>query len=291
MLATSDARPLAAGYRHVVDRVPMWLRRSLRYRSKHGHFPSLLRPRTFTEKVTWRILRDRRELLRITCDKKAMKAHAEHTAPAGVRVPATLWSGVDLDDLARVALPEHWVLKPNHRTGLVLFGSGQADVVDLRDRTEGWLERPEWERDGEWAYSAAEPCLLVEERIGAPDASLTDYKFFVFDGRARMVQTHTERFGAHGSRMYSPDWAYLGGATNLPPGEEVPRPALLGPMIEAAEAIGAGYDFIRVDLYEHDGVLWFGELTPYPGSGLVHWQDDELDRLAGSWWRLPNRPR
>lgn len=265
----------------------MTVRRVLRYRRAHGRFPHVRHPQTFTEKVSWRMLRDRRPLLEPTCDKLRMKEHAAATAPAGVLVPATLWSGTDVRELAGVELPEHWVLKPNHRTGLVLFGTGPADVPALLEETQGWLEQAEWLRGGEWAYRTARPLLLVEERIGGPETDLTDYKVFVFDGRPRMIQTLTARRTAAGMRAYSPEWEYLGRARDHAPGEPVPRPADLDRMLAAAARIGAGFDFIRVDLYDHDGRLWFGELTPYPGSGLVAWQDPDLDRRVGSWWTLP----
>lgn len=287
MALPPSRRLLRRVYRWTVDRLPMRWRRAVRYRRVHGHFPALRHPVHFTEKVTWRMLNDRRELLHRTCDKLAMKEHASRTAPAGVRVPRTLWSGTDVGELAAVALTGDWVLKPNHRTGLVLFGSGPADVVALEAATQGWLLPEEWLKGGEWAYSVARACLLVEERIGAPGTELTDYKFFVFDGRVRAVQTYAARFSASAMRLYSAEWEYLGRARDHSPGDPVPRPARLEEMIAAAEQIGAGYDFIRVDLYEHDEEVWFGELTPYPGSGLVAWESTALDRRVGSWWTLP----
>lgn len=279
------------GYRRSVQALPMSWRRRARYLRVFGRLPDLRTPRRFTEKVTWRILRDRRDVLLGTCDKLQMKAHAVRTAPPGVRVPATLWQGTrlaDLADLADVELTEHWVLKPNHRSGLVLFGQGRPDVDVLAQQTDGWLATEEWTVGGEWAYSQAVPALVVEERIGDTEAHLTDYKFYVFDGVVRLVQTDTDRFGEHGCRLYSPTWEYVGATRRFPTGAEVPRPALLAEMVEAAAAVGAGFDFMRVDLYEHDGEIWFGELTPYPGSGLVE-LDDAVDRRLGSWWRLPEQ--
>ena len=285
------ARPSARVYRTVVDALPMSLRRTVRYRTVHGRLPALRSPRTFTEKVTWRMLRDRRELLAPTCDKLAMKELAVDRAGDRVAVPRTLWSGRDLAELAAsdVGGPDdhHWVLKPNHRTGLVTFGSGRPDAAALAETTEGWLDPAEWLDGGEWAYSRARPLLLAEERIGGPDVQLVDHKLYVFDGVVRMVQTDSDRFGAHSCRLYDPDWAYLGGTRDFPVGPPVPRPARLAEMLDAARRIAAGYDFLRVDLYEHDGVVWFGEVTPYPGSGLVA-LPHATDLLVGSWWTLPH---
>ena len=67
---------------------------------------------------------------------------------------------------------------------------------------------------------------------------------------------------------------------------ELVKPGGTDPSPEAAKAIAAGFDMLRVDFYEHDGVLWFGELTPYPGSGLAV-VDPAMDAALGERWTLP----
>ncbi|WP_218884727.1 ATP-grasp fold amidoligase family protein [Kineococcus aurantiacus] len=245
-------------------------------------------PQYFTEKVLWRIAHDRRQLLAVTCDKARMKEWARQNAPAFVQIPRLRWQGRDLRELADVDLPEHWVLKPNHRSALVQFGSGAPDVDDLLSRTAGWLDPLQWVALGEWAYTLADASYLVEDRIGVPGDELTDFKFYVFEGDVALVHTDTNRFTHRGHRLYSPDWQWVGRAKGMPTGEDVPRPELLEEMLEAASAMGRGFDFIRVDLYQHDGQVWFGEITPYPGSGTISWQPDELDLRIGRRWRLPS---
>jgi len=267
--------------------VPFSVRRRLRYYRRFGRRLSLRHPRRFSEKVTWRILYDRRDLLLGTCDKLQMKEHAQRTAGDLVRVPRTYWHGTDVGELADVDLPARWVLKPNHRTGLVLFGEGRADAADLRLRTRGWTDAAHWRITREWAYSDAAPELVVEEFIGTGEAP-ADYKVFVFDGVPRMVQVHTSRFGRHESRQYTPEWEPITWSAGYPAGPDVARPQRLVEMLGAASAMAAGFDMLRVDFYEIDGVLWFGERTPYPGAGLVRWELP-LDELMGNWWTLPSR--
>jgi len=269
-----------------VQTVPVSLRRRVWFRRRHGHGLPLRHPTTFMEKVTWRIVHDRRPLLEGTCDKLVMQERATAAVGDLLRVPRTLWTGTDVADLATADLPEHWVLKPNHRTGLVLFGQGTPDVEDLRERTRGWVEGSHWRATGEWAYAGAQPALVAEELIGVPGEAPADLKVYVFDGVARLVQVHTGRFGDHRVRMYTPDWQWIPYEAGSPLGPEAPPPVNLEAMVRAAEVLAAGFDMLRVDFYEQDGVLWFGELTPYPGSGLVV-LPAELDELMGSWWTLP----
>lgn len=143
--------------------VPVGLRRRRWYRKKFGRRLDTRAPRTFTDKVNWRILKDRRPLLLGTCDKLWMKEHASAVAPGLVRVPRTYWSGTDLAELASVDLPARWVLKPNHGCKLVHLGEGTPDVQALRALTTGWLEQDLAARTGEWAYGTARRLLLVEE--------------------------------------------------------------------------------------------------------------------------------
>ena len=266
--------------------LPIPARQMLRFRRAHGRMLPLRRPRTFNEKVHWRLRYDRRPLLAATCDKLAMKEHARRLAPGLVRIPETFWFGTDVAELAHVELPPHWVLKPNASSGLVVFGHGPARPDELGVSTEGWLDRKGRRQHEEWAYRQARPGLLVEEFIGYPGEIPADLKVLVFDGVPRIVAVHTTRNTVHRNRLYTPDWEPLPWTGGYDRGPDMPRPERLEDMLKAASALAAGFDMLRVDFYEHEGVLWFGELTPYPGSGLTR-IEPELDVLQGSWWTLP----
>ncbi|MCV2490719.1 hypothetical protein OF117_15270 [Geodermatophilus sp. YIM 151500] len=271
--------------------LPLPVRRALRFHRAHGRLPSLLHPRTFNEKINWRIVFDRRELLVPVCDKLAQKEHALRVASGLVQVPRTCWSGTDLTELAAVPLPEHWVLKPNHASGLVVFGHGRPDPQELAARTRGWTRIRYWQRKDEWGYRQARPLLLVEEFVGTPGVTTPDLKVLVFDGVPRVVAVHTGRGRRHSNRIYTPDWEPLPWTGGWDRGPDAPRPRSLEAMLKAAAALADGFDMLRVDFYEHDGVLWFGECTPYPGAG-THRIEPDLDLLQGSWWTLPDlRPR
>ena len=276
-------------YRSVLRRLPLTAKRAALYVEAHGRAPRLRDPRTFTEKLNWRVVHDRRALIGQLGDKLAMKDYAARTCP-DLRIPRVLWSGTDVADLARVALPERWVLKPNHGTMRVHVGAGRPDVAALRRTTAGWLGEPLWPERGEWVYSQARRLLLAEEFLGSPGEVLVDHKFLVFGGRVRLVQVDTGRLtGAHARRLYTRDWTPVRAhEPHMTTGPVTAPPAALPAMTAAAERLGRDFDFIRVDLYDIGGEVWFGELTPYPGGGLDPF-DPELDRVLGGWWTLPGR--
>lgn len=269
--------------------VPVSLLRHVLYLGmirKPGNFR---RPQTFNEKANWRILNDRRDRIVAACDKMRMKEMARAAYPGQkLRIPETYWFGTDLRDAPDLTDLPPWVLKPNHSSGHVLFGpEPQTDLAALLKQTRDWGNRGPLTL-GEWGYSEAQPGLLVEERIPTPDGTPpTDYKFFVFDGRVELIQVNRDRFASQTATFLDTDWNPLPVCWRIMPVADEPRPPELETMLEIASALGSGWDFIRIDLYAVDGVIWFGEYTPYPGSGLLRYRPMTFDVEQGVHWQLP----
>ena len=220
----------------------------LLYCWRHGRWPDLDRPRRFTEWVQWRKLSDRNpDLARLT-DKGRSKLIAAGVVGSEMVVP-TLWMGTSLPVSPNWPMP--FVLKANH-------GCGQYLVVrELADWDRACILAPRWLAGrygaalGEWHYSAAEPALLVEPFLGDGDTLPLDYKIYVFGGRAVVVQLHEDRAGHHRWTQFDRNWRPL---SKVASGR--PAPASLDAMLEAAERLGAGYDFLRVDFFEIDGTFY-----------------------------------
>jgi len=265
--------------------LPLSVRRQLLFVAYHHRIANLRHPRTFSEKVNWRIVHDRRDMLAWTCDKLRTKALAE---ARDISVIPTLWAGTDINELRSVDLPDDWVLKPNNRTGLVFFGqSSWVELETLHKLTETWSSDARVLAKGEWAYTQAAPGFLVEERIGPVPGAPTDFKVFMFDGTPYMILVDVDRFGHHLSRFYSPDWRPMPFRDRIPVSNELARPDCLSEMLEAATVIAAGFDFLRVDLYVEHGQVYLGEVTPYPGSGLEPFEPRSADLDLGQAWCLP----
>jgi hypothetical protein len=274
-------------YRGAVEALPMGMQRRWLFLRHRRRWLRLRNPRTFSEKVNWRIVHDRRPEIAVFGDKAASKAYA---AARGVKVARTLWSGTDLQDIAEVwpyGDAQGWVLKPNFSSGDIVLGRGRPDAEQLREVTTGWLTADR-SRVGEWAYGQADRILLLEKRLGPATEAMTDYKFYVFEGSvvtAYVSQILTKR--VTGTRYYNPDGspsAYYSPDVPRAPLSTLPRswPA----MVETAARLGQGLDFVRVDLYDVYGEVYFGEVTLYPGGGLAP-ACRRLDEELGRIWRLP----
>lgn len=253
------------------------------YGWRHGRWPDLDRPRRFTEWVQWRKLHDRcPDRARLT-DKSHSKALAATVLGSEMVVP-TLWWGTALPAEPRWPMP--FIVKANHGCGQFIVVRNRADWQRARARTPRWVASRYGAALGEWHYSAASPGLIVEPYLGAAGALPIDYKIYVFQGRAAMVQVHEGRGGRHRWSQFDRHWRPLSTTTT-----DHPRPASLAAMLGAAERLGAGHDFLRIDFYEIDGRPLFGEFCLYPGSGLDPFHPVELDDHLGRRWTSDATPK
>jgi hypothetical protein len=132
--------------------------------------------------------------------------------------------------------------------------------------------------------------LLAEEVIGTPGSPPRDYKFLVYEGDVAFVEVDVGRHSVHQLRFYLPDWSPLEVQASVYPLAPLePAPAGLDRMLAAAAELGSGFDFIRIDLYNIGQDVYFGEVTPYPTSGLTPYFPASFDLELGARWTLPQR--
>ena len=256
---------------------PHWARWrvAVAYRWRHGRWPDLDAPTRFTELVQWRKLNDRRHALALMTDKAHAKAIAEARLGAERSIP-TLWLGETLPAIAPWAMP--FIVKANHGCGQFVVVRTAADYSRAKGAAAGWIKRAYGGWLDEWHYGAARRLVLVEPYIGGAELPL-DYKVYVFGGRAEVVQVHEGRGARHRWSQFDLDWQPL----SIDP-IAVAAPDCLSEMISAAEAMGEGEAFVRVDFYCEGGALKFGEYCLYPGSGLDPFTPDQLDVDLGALW-------
>lgn len=252
------------------------LRIRLSYWWRHGRLPSLEAPTRFTEWVQWRKLNERSLLLAAMTDKGRSKAMVAATLGEAWVVP-TLWSGTIAPTTPPWPVP--FVIKSSH---------GCMQYAIVRDVARDWPQALRRSRRwtgvrygrwlDEWLYSKSEPGLIVEPFVGQGEVPPVDYKIYVFGGVAAVVQVHSGRMTDHRWVQYDPAWQQLSGGMPVAP------PSGLAAMITAAETLGRGHDFVRVDFYDMPGQPLFGEFCLYPGSGLDRFDPVDLDERLGARW-------
>jgi len=279
---------LSKFWRLISPAMPTRLKRELLYLRAYGTIiPS--KPVGFMEKVNWRILHDRRDLIAIGGDKLRMKDYVSVVAP-DVLIPETLWAGTEYGDVLDRDFGPAWILKPIAGSGKAIFGSGTPRECGLEaSEFDKWSNSVHYRSFGEWAYSQGRPGALIERSIAVDEAGPpNDFRFYVTAGEVQLIQVDTPRSTVVRRRFYNLEWTPLevtqGGKELSDP---IDRPGSLDEMISIASRIGKAFDFIRVDLYDTAQGIYFGELTPYPTGGLNPFSDKDLDLELGRKWELP----
>ena len=282
---------------HILNVLPTRLRFALRYMAIHKRFSLLLWPRTFTEKVMLRIAKDRRSLLRTCADKLAMRRYVEQKV-GPMYLPKILCNNVP-PSINWKELPERFVIKASHGSTFVSVVAGfnpldTARIEKLVEDCKSWLA-VDYGRSAhgarEWAYVDIPRYILIEEFIESnylgADGVPWDFKCFVFDGRCAMIEVVTGRYYDHRCTLFSRAWERFDSDNGFPYSETpLERPANLGELIELAEKVGAGIDFVRVDVYAGKNGPLVGEMTMTPGGGMEHYSNPKLDRFLGSQWKM-----
>ena len=252
------------------------LRINLTYLWCHRRLPGLADPTLFTELVQLRKMFDRDDRMPKLADKVAAKSIAADRLGRDCVIPM-LWSGDIRPDECPWKGPV--VVKARHGCNQNAFVYSDQDWALAKRASTGWMRRDYGQWLDEWAYREIPRGLLVEPRIGPKDDLPLDYKVFVFGGQATHVQVHLDRASRHQWVIHDRNWCAL---ENGAP--KVVRPTALTAMLLAAEEMARGFDFARVDFYQPDTQPLFGEVTFYPGSGLLPINPSRLDAEWGRLW-------
>jgi hypothetical protein len=287
--------------RHVLDRLteavpPLGQIRTARrlrrrMRAALGYVPNLRNPRTFNEKIAWRMLHDRNPLIPLTTDKLAVRDWVAARVGPDILVPL-LGSWERAADIDWDALPSSFVLKASHgwNMNLLVHDKGAVDRDAAMAMANAWLRTNHYAKTGEWGYRDIPPRLLAEKMLLDEEGHIpADMKFHVFDGRVRLVDVHTDRFGAHRVTFFDEKMQRLPVTQNFPSDPHWTPPSQVGELMRIAERLGSEFDYVRVDLYLVRGVVRFGELTHYDSSASSAYVPGEYDRIIGDMWRLQAR--
>ena len=190
-------------------------------------------------------------------------------------------------------LPDRFVMKTTNGGGglnvIVCPDKAKLDMNDVREKLKN-RESRSWIGGREWAYSGLKPGIVVEELLvnrEDPEAGIPDYKFFCYNGKARYIIVDTDRYIGHKRNFYDTEWNNLHIVSDCPPCDrELAPPDNLDEMLRTAEILSSGFPYVRVDLYNVNQQVYFGEMTFYPWSGYVQFQPDEADILFGKDFRL-----
>lgn len=194
------------------------------------------------------------------------------------------------DELIKGNFSYPCVIKSNHASGHVLFASNYEDIALNKQVLEGWLAEDYFRRGGEPCYRNIPPRLFVEESLVIDGSPPLDYKFHCFGGKVRCIEVDFDRFGDHRRIHYSRDWDKQPFTFDYPLYEgDCEKPKQLELMITLAEKLSSPFKYLRVDLYEVKGNIFFGELTFFHDNAGALFSSDRWDKWLVSQYVLVNK--
>jgi TupA-like ATPgrasp len=171
--------------------------------------------------------------------------------------------------LATFKHDQPYIVKPTHMSSKVLIKKqGGPLTPDEVNECASWLKESQFRRTREYNYRLLEPKLIIEPLVQFEGSIPKDYKFFVIHGKFAVVQVDSTRHEGHKRDFYDRNWNHLAlKVVHSNSGQIFPKPREWEKMVELAEKLGSIFDFVRVDFYETDDGIKFGEITLTPGNG------------------------
>lgn len=261
----------------------------LQYKIKLGRKLNLKNPQRFTEKLQWYKIHYRNPVMHQCVDKYLVRDYVKEKGLENILVPL-IAHYKSIDEVRWDKLPNRFVMKTTHGGGglnvLVCNDKSQLDISEVVQKLS-FENKPVRKNTlgREWAYYGLQPGLVVEELLvntENPEAGVNDYKIFCFNGKAECVVVDVDRYIGHKRNFYDAQWNNLHITSDCEAVDrEVPMPENFDTMKRIAEKLSEDFPFVRVDLYNINGKIYFGELTFYPWSGYVQYTPDSFDSMLG----------
>ena len=249
-------------------------------------------PKEFNAKIQWLKVYYKNPLLTKLVDKYAVREYVkERVGEKYLNDLLAVYNKVQEVDFD--ALPDAFVIKGVHgcHFNLIVPDKSQLNPLKARYLMTKWMHKNQYYRGGlEWAYKNVPPRLIAERYLSEMGKNvIDDYKFFCYSGIPKFVQIDIGRGIENYRCFYDMDWnkqPFVVGRTVLYE-EELTPPVNFAEMKSVATKLAAEFPFVRVDLYNIDGRIVFGEMTFYPSDGRNEFRPEEYNRILGDYLQLP----
>lgn len=264
----------------------------LQYKHHLGRKLNLKNPQTFNEKIQWLKLYDRRPEYTTYVDKYAVREHIKKSIGEEYLIPL-IGAYENVDEIDWNKLPDKFVLKCTHgsQCNIICTDKSKLDIEESKKKLNQWMIRNWYWYGREWPYKNVKPMIICEKfMVDESGFELKDYKLMCFNGEVKLSFVCLNRSTLTGLNVdfYDLDWNPMPFERKYPnSGTLIPKPRNYVKMLELAEKLSKAIPFVRVDFYEVNGDLYFGELTFHPGSGFEAFTPIEWDYKLGSILMLP----
>lgn len=249
-------------------------------------------PKTFNEKIQWLKLYYHDPLMTKCADKVAVREYIKEKIGEKYLVPCLgVWDNPDQIDFNK--LPNQFVLKVNWGSGqnIIVKDKSKLDVEEAKKKLHTWMKPENNNYFGafEWCYKDIQPKIIAEKYIEQMDGYLVDYKVHTFSGKPFLVQI-IDRWETHKETIYAVDsWEKTSLHFTYPLlDRQFKRTKTIQTINKLVSKLSKNFPYVRVDFYDVEGQVYFGELTFYPGAGRLS-MPEEWDRKLGDLLILPEK--
>lgn len=264
----------------------------LLYRYKIGHKLDLLNPLAYTEKLQWLKLYNRNDIYTSLVDKYDVREYVSKTIGEEFLIPLCGGPWNSFSEIDFGSLPNQFVLKTTHDSGGVYICKckNKLDINEAKGVITNSQKHNFYWRYREWPYKNIKPRIIAEKyMVDESGYELKDYKFFIFHGSVKALFVATNRLAKTETcfDFFDKDFNHLPIKNGHPNSSvTIKKPDNYVKMVQIAERLGAVFPHVRVDLYNINGSIYFGEMTFYHFSGLTKFEPDNWDYIFGEWLDL-----
>lgn len=268
-----------------------------RYQMLRGKRPNLRNPKTWDEKLLWLNRYWQPDIKAELTDKVKVREYVRKLGMESLLVPVLgVWS--DPDEIDFEKLPQQFALKCNHGSACNIICSNKStlDIDDAKEQLRKWLKIDYGKLFNEKHYSKIKPMILGEEYLPAFEgqSSVVDYKIHCFNGQPEFFLVCSNRNTLKHEltlTSFTKDWKHVNFLENEIESAEVEliRPANLSKMMDYASILSQSFPYVRVDFYEIDNKIYFGELTFTPAANIMTYYSKTTQLLMGEKLILPTR--
>lgn len=195
----------------------------------------------------------------------------------------------DVSEIDISKLPNKFVLKGTHGSGwnLIVKDKNKINWMPWKLIMKSWLKQNFYYYGREYVYKDMKPRIICEKYLEDSNNELLDYKIYCFNGVPKFIQIDVDRFTNHTANYYDTSWNEMNFQyDDEHSGRVIEKPKNLDKMLEISKELSEEFEHVRVDFYEVDGKLYFGELTFFTASGAGKFNPPEYDEIMGNWLRL-----
>ena len=260
------------------------------FKKSFGFPPNLKFPETLNEKIQWLKLNDMDAFKTMCSDKFLVREYIKSEIGEKYLIPL-VYQTYSHKNITVESLPDYPVIiKTNHASGKVFIIKDKLvqDFSEIQESLKYQLRKNFYHSFREKQYKNIKPCIIVEKLLQDENGNIPeDFKIHCFNGQPTYIQVDTGRYVDQKRAIYDTNWNYVDVKWKENKGAETERPLTLDKMIEKATVLSKKFLYVRVDFYEVDGQMFFGELTFTPGGGRQKFESIEVDKLWGSKLKLP----